>query len=48
MVSGDEFIKWKSRYLDNHVVKCRLKAGICLLGNGVLDLIQIVSKGNLG
>ena len=45
---GDKFIERKTRHLHNAVVKGRLKAGIGLSCDCVLDLIQVVSQSNLG
>ena len=46
-LGADELIERKSRQLDDHIVQHRLEAGISLLCDGVLDLIQCVSKSDL-
>ena len=45
---ADEFIKGQTRDLHNTVVQHRLKAGISLACDGVRDLIQCITQGDLG
>ncbi len=42
-----KFIKWKAWYLYHNIVKCRLKAGICLACNSIWYLIKCIPKRNL-
>ena len=44
----DEFIKWQTRNLNNTVIQHRLKACVCFASDGVRNLIQCVSKCDLG
>ena len=43
----DELIERKSRHLNYNIIKCRLKACICLTCDSIFNLIQIISKCNL-
>ena len=43
----DEFIKRKTRHLDNAVVQHRLEACHGLSGNGIFNLIQRITNGDL-
>ena len=45
---GNKFIKRKTRHLYHAVVKGRLKAGVRLSCNCVLDLIQVIAQSDLG
>ena len=44
----DEFIERPARNLDNAVIHGRLETGVSLLGNSVLNLIEIKSQSDLG
>ena len=46
-LGADEFIKWQTREFDYNIVEHRFKAGICLLGDRILDLIQRVAQRDL-
>ena len=46
-LSCDKFIKWKSRDLNDTVVKHRLETCVCFSSDGIRDLIQCISKCDL-
>ena len=46
-LSCDKFIKWKSRNLNDTVVKHRLETCVCFSSDGIRDLIQCISKCDL-